>query len=84
MMCHSVKVIKICSKVHGCAISFIALKKLMDYDTWQMEKLYQSCENRMKSPLWFSVKIVGIYETLLYSRRKAIKLMNKFIMRKDL
>lgn len=38
-----------------------------------MEKLYQSCENKMKSSLWFSVKTAGVQNTLIYFGKKILK-----------
>lgn len=45
----------------------------MSYDVEQMEKLYQSCENKMKSSLWFSVKTAGVQNTLIYFGKKILK-----------
>ena len=60
-------------KTHGCAISPVALRKVMSYDVEQLEKLYQSCENKMKSSLWFSVKTAGVQNTLIYFGKKILK-----------
>ena len=49
------------------------MRKVMSYDVEQMEKLYQSCENKMKSSLWFSVKTAGVQNTLIYFGKKILK-----------
>ena len=72
-MCSNVKILRVRSKTHGCAISPVALRKVMSYDVEQLEKLYQSCENKMKSSLWFSVKTAGVQNTLIYFGKKILK-----------
>ena len=72
-MCSNVKILRVRSKTHGCAISPVALRKVMSYDVEQQEKLYQSCENKMKSSLWFSVKTAGVQNTLIYFGKKILK-----------
>ena len=81
-MCSNVKILRVRSKTHGCAISPVALRKVMSYDVEQMEKLYQSCENKMKSSLWFSVKTAGVQNTLIYFGKKILKKL-EVILRKD-
>ena len=54
----------------------------MSYDVEQMEKLYQSCENKMKSSLWCSVKTAGVQNTLIYFGKKILKKL-EVILRKD-
>ena len=38
-MCSNVKILRVRSKTHGCAISPVALRKVMSYDVEQMEKI---------------------------------------------
>lgn len=83
-MCSNVKILRVRSKTHGCAISPVALRKVMSYDVEQMEKLYQSCENKMKSSLWFSVKTAGVQNTLIYFGKNIEKLEVKINSKKGL
>lgn len=73
-MCSNVKILRVRSKTYGCAISPVALRKVMSYDVEQMEKIvFSRVKNKMKSSLWFSVKTAGVQNTLIYFGKKILK-----------